>query len=72
MDILGWIAVLLGIIGAFANIAKKWWCFIIWFISNALFITIGVSTKDWPQVSIFTFYQFVNIYGMYKWHKHDK
>jgi len=63
----GWIATTLGIIGAIANVYKKWWCFLLWTIANVAIISLNVYHGLWSQVFLFGVYAIISITGLVTW-----
>jgi len=69
MDILGWITVALGIIGAYLNVKKKISGFVFWIIANTIQIVIAFCTGTYFNMLLFGVYTFLSIYGIITWAK---
>lgn len=67
-----WIITLLSIIGVILNIYKNKYCFIIWSITNFLWMIIDFYCKLYSQSFLFMIYFILAIYGLIKWLKDDK
>lgn len=64
-----WIATSLSIIGYFFVIKKHFIGLVIWTFANLLWIYIGLLNKTYGMVTLFIFYIFMNIYGVYGWRR---
>jgi len=63
------IATIFSIIGNIFVIYKKWIGFVIWIISNLLWIIFGILNKHYWMIVLFIFYTIISIWGIYKWVK---
>ena len=72
MDIIVYIGVAFSMIGTFANVRKKWWCFVFWFVANALLAAHNWEKSDWSQFVLFLFFEVMCIYGVWLWLKEKK
>lgn len=69
MPELKWLATILAIAGQLLVIKKNILAFGLWNIANAIWIIDASHRQDWAQVSLFSFYIIINIYGIYTWQK---
>jgi hypothetical protein len=72
MEILSYIGVACAVIGYIANIYKKWYCFIFYFISNILLAIHNWNNNDWLQTSLFVFFEIMCVFGAIKWIKESR
>lgn len=72
VDFLLWSSVVLGVLGAIANIYKKWWCFILWTLSNLILIEHNYHREELSQAALFVVYQVLCIIGLITWYKEKK
>ena len=66
-----WVAAILGIVGGLLIAYKMKSGFIIWMMSNFVWIYIGVSLSKWGMVTQFVFFQITSIIGYIKWRKEE-
>lgn len=55
------------IAGAILNVFKISECFILWIVSNSIFILVNASERNWKMVIVFTTYLLISIYGLITW-----
>ena len=62
-------ATLLSIAGATANAVILWEGFVLWIISNTIWIWIWSKPKNrsWGLVATFTVYNIISVYGLINW-----
>ena len=72
MEYLGWIAMILAMIGTFTNAKGIRSCFYVWIVSNALFLALSINLASWSQAGLFGFNLFMCVYGLNKWPKKSK
>lgn len=69
MEYIGYIGMLLAMIGTFINAKGNRNCFYLWMVSNAVFVVLSYLAAQWPQVGLFT-YNFATCFiGLRKWGK---
>lgn len=69
---LQWLAFLISIIGAYINIIKNKWGFIIWIVGNSIWIYLDLVNHLPAQALVFLIYSLLNVYGFYKWKKGER
>ena len=57
----------LSIVGVIANIHKKRWCFLVWFVTNLFWFLHDFYFQEYAQAGIFLIYLILSIYGWAKW-----
>jgi len=67
MEILGWIATIISIIGIILNAKKIIYCWPVWLLSNILWITYFSVLKNGPSIVLWIVFSIFNIYGWIKW-----
>lgn len=55
MDYLGYVAMVLAMVGTYVNAKGNRYCFVIWTVSNIAFGITSAMAGMWPQVGLFTF-----------------
>jgi nicotinamide riboside transporter PnuC len=69
MEYIGYVGMLLAVIGTFFNARANRVCFYIWMVSNIIFVVLSVQAAQWPQVGLFT-YNFATCFlGLRNWKK---
>jgi len=66
-NIIGWIAATMSIAGTLLNAYMVIWCWLIWIISNFIWIWWAVKKKEWSQVVLWSIFIISNFYGWYQW-----
>tara|TARA_R110002110_G_scaffold249709_1_gene465860 strand:- start:224 stop:442 length:219 start_codon:yes stop_codon:yes gene_type:complete len=72
MEIIGWIATGLILIGYYLNANKKNTSWIAWFVGNILMATYSVGIEAWPQLVLAIVLIVLNIYGYLNWKRLGK
>jgi len=67
-----WLAFFISIFGAYLNIKKNKWGFVIWNIGNLIWIYLNIISGLPAGALIFIVYSCFNIYGFYEWLKGEK
>lgn len=67
-----WIAVPLSLLGNFLVARKRVEGFMVWILSNILWIYIGITSKLWGMATLFFVYSMINIYAILFWKKKQK
>jgi len=66
-DLWMWPITFLAVIGTFANIHKKRWCFILWFITNVVWTVYDIKIGAYSQAGMMFFYTGTTVYGWWMW-----
>jgi nicotinamide riboside transporter PnuC len=69
MNHLGYIAMVLAMVGTYVNAKGNRLCFVIWSVSNVVFCGLSVINKDWPQAGLFAFNLAMCVKGWRCWAK---
>jgi nicotinamide riboside transporter PnuC len=69
MMILQWLASIGSMVGNIGVIKKQWWGMLIWTIATILWIIYAINIKNYSQLTMFVFYEILNIIGLCKWIK---
>lgn len=67
MEYIGWLGMVLAMVGTFINARGNRVCFYLWGVSNLIFLAVSVNSGAWPQVGLFSFNLSMCVYGLYKW-----
>lgn len=67
IDVISWLNTLISIYGNFLVIGKKRIGFLVWIISNIVWIAIDYYTGLYAQAMLFVVYTFISAYGYIKW-----
>ena len=70
MDKLGimlWLNTAVAILGTFLNTKQIRFGFVLWTITNAVFVGANLYLKIYPQAALFSVYFGLAIYGWYSW-----
>ena len=71
MEVLGWIATGLILIGYYLNANKLISSWLSWFVGNFLMVLYSLSIEAWPQLVLAIALMGLNIYGYINWIKKD-
>lgn len=66
-----WFVTLASIIGTIANLKHKRWCFIVWGITNAIWVVYDYNLGAYPQVALMLVYLLLAIWGWMEWGNRD-
>lgn len=69
MTALGWIAAILGLLGAFLNAKQLKIGFIVWIICNIIQIFLAYQSKQFYNILLFLAYTGMCIWGYFHWSK---
>lgn len=70
MDAVSWAAMALSLVGNVLIARKKHSGFVVWLISNALWILVNVfAIRNVPQIVMYAVYAVTNVYGIAMWGK---
>ncbi|MFA7175560.1 MAG: nicotinamide mononucleotide transporter [Kiritimatiellia bacterium] len=64
-----WAVTAASIIGTVANIYKKQWCFLIWLVTNGIWMTVDFMAGMYAQAFLFAVYVALAVWGLIKWRK---
>ena len=64
-----WAVTVASIVGTVANIYKKWWCFIIWGITNMLWVAYDLYIEAYAQAALMAVYFVTCVWGLIAWRK---
>jgi nicotinamide riboside transporter PnuC len=68
---IGWLGFALSLTGVYLNANKNSWCWVVWIISNILWIIYAFTTQPIaiPLITAQSVYLVSNFYGIKKWRK---
>jgi len=72
LEILGYFAALVSLIGIILNAKKEILCWPVWLFSNVLWITYSGIQSDIPYIILWILFSIFNIYGWIMWSKNKK
>lgn len=73
IELLGWVATLLVLVGFWLNADKKLkYALIIWIIGDIAWIIYDYLINNWSHATLSTIIIFINLYGLFKQHVNDK
>lgn len=64
---IGWLATVASLIGVILNIRHDRRCFIVWGITNAIWVVVDASSGVWSQATLQAVYCVLSVYGFMKW-----
>lgn len=67
LEIINWVNTLIAIAGTVANVKKLRICFLLWTISNSVFVVYNVVNGHWHQAVLFTLYTGLAVWGLFAW-----
>ena len=67
IEIIGWLATGLILLGYYLNANKKDKSWLAWFIGNIFMAWYSVEINAWPQVGLAIVLMIMNIYGYINW-----
>jgi len=71
LDLLGYVATFLSILGNLLIVYKKRIGFSIWLLSNVVWIYVDIGIGLYSQIIMMVLYAILNIVGWYKWREDD-
>lgn len=71
MEYIGYIGMLLAVIGTYINARGNRNCFYIWMVSNVIFASLSYSASQWPQTGLFTYNLATCFLGLRNWKKKE-
>jgi len=69
LDSLMFFVTLAAVVGAIANARKKRWSFLIWIVTNSVFVCYNWHLEAFSQVALFGVYVLISISGWINWGK---
>ena len=72
MEMIGWIATLIAMVGVVLNARGSIVCFYVWLLSNGYYTVVNVLSGSYSQAALFAFQLVMAIYGLYYWNKKNK
>ena len=69
MEILGWIATIISIIGILLNSKKNILCWPVWLVSSLMFVIYFIVLQDNPSILLWVVFSGFNLYGWIQWKK---
>lgn len=66
---IGWIAVILSIVGIILNAKHKMSCWPVWIASNVFWVIHAIDGVDIPAVVLWFVFMGFNVYGWYQWRR---
>ncbi len=67
MELINWICTGVTIGATILAIYKKWYCFLIWGVTNVYWMVYDFQHQCYAQVGVFIGYTVINIFGAKKW-----
>jgi len=67
-----WFNTLIAIVGTYLNAKQVRFGFVIWMITNAVFVVYNISLHSYPQSALFTVYFGLAVFGWLNWGKGTK
>jgi len=68
---LGYLATFLSLLGNLFVVYKKRYGFVLWNVSNIIWIGLAIESKVHSQIIMFGVYSIINIIAFIKWRKDD-
>ena len=69
VNVFGWVATMLSLVGFYANVKKAKWCFVVWAVADVILIGTSVVTCAWYLVFLYFAYLVLAVWGYWKWTK---
>ena len=67
-----WLVTAMAFAGAILNLKKQRSCFLIWMMSNIVFVIHNILIREWPQAALFTAFFGLAIWGWFSWSRELK
>lgn len=67
MELANWICTGVTLGATVAAIYKKWWCFLIWGVTNVYWMVYDYNHGAIEQMVVFAGYTVINVFGAKKW-----
>jgi nicotinamide riboside transporter PnuC len=62
-----WLVTAASIVGTLANIYGRRWCFVVWMVTNILWVEYDVYKEAYPQAALMMVYALLAAWGYTKW-----
>jgi nicotinamide riboside transporter PnuC len=69
LEMLLWLNTIVAIVGTYLNAKQVRFGFIIWMITNAVFVVNNIVIGSFAQATLFGVYFFLAVYGWFSWGK---
>jgi len=69
IELFGYLATFVSLVGIVLNSKKKMACWIVWLFSNIMWIIYSAIEGDVPSISLWILFSIFNIYGWIQWRK---
>ena len=69
INLLGWIATTLILLGYYLNAKQDTSSWIVWFVGNLCMLVYSLLIQAWPQVGLAIALLCLNVYGYIEWKK---
>ena len=69
LELFGYLATFVSLVGIVLNSKKKMACWIVWLFSNIMWIIYSAIEGDVPSISLWILFSIFNIYGWIQWRK---
>lgn len=67
--IFGWVGTALSLMGFYANVKRSKWGFVLWLVTDVIFVITSAATHTWYFVILYTAYAILAIWGYQQWAK---
>jgi hypothetical protein len=67
-----WLLAIVSLVGTYLNIKKQKVCFVIWGVTNALWVLYDTSIGAYAQAALMLSYFVLAVHGFYEWKKGTK
>lgn len=65
--IIEWIAAILGMSGGILIVKKQWYGYVIWLVSNSMWVALGIMLGMYGSALQFIMFNIICAYGVYEW-----
>lgn len=72
VEILMWCNTAVAVFGTYLNTKQIRFGFVLWMLTNAVFIVNNIAIKSWPQAALFSIYLGLAVLGWVSWGKRKK
>ena len=67
-----WIVTAASLVGVTANIYKRRWCFVVWMVTNAIWVVYDLHKDAVPQATLMAVYFVLAVWGYVRWTAGDR